>query len=72
MKNVGDGVFHTLMLELACASRLILILLAQLIEELGQPRVGSRNHATVRVIHVGVVFPFRSPVGSKLHKLEED
>lgn len=41
------------MLELASTARLVLILLAQLVEQLGQASVRSSDHPTVRVVHLG-------------------
>ena len=40
---------HTLVLELAGASRLILKLLTKLVQQLRQAGVGSRNHPAIRV-----------------------
>lgn len=42
---------HTLMLKLASASRLVLKLLAQLIQQLLQAGVGCGDHSAMRVIH---------------------
>lgn len=42
---------HTLVLELPGASRLILELLAQLVQQLCKTGVGSGNHPTMCVVH---------------------
>lgn len=42
---------HTLVLELSSASRLILELLAQLVQQLCKTGVGSGNHPTMCVVH---------------------
>lgn len=41
------------MFELACASGLAVELLSQLIEQLGQARIGGGHHPTVSVVHLG-------------------
>lgn len=62
---------RTLVFKFSSAPGLVIEFLAQLLQQLGQARVGSRNHSAMRVVHVGALAGWRRSENPREYKASQ-